>query len=232
VRPQGGGAAGAVRGGHEGGSGRPRAAAPRPRRSDPPRGASSPPTEAPCPARPRPRPRPVPAPAPAPAPRFNPPPSTPPPQVVDKDADAVLDEIEAAILNVCGGGGGGWPEPWWLQGVVWGEEAARVAQGLRRGRAPRRQGGARARAPHPACRRAGPAAPPQVATTILRGEGFAYDVPSRAKTNQMYIKVPGGWGVGGGGWGVGGGGWGVGGGGWGGGGGGAGCGGVGVGGGV
>lgn len=46
-------------------------------------------------------------------------------QVVDKDANAVLDEIEAAIL--------------------------------------------------------------QVAVTILQGNGFGYDVPSRAKGNQLYV---------------------------------------------
>ena len=55
------------------------------------------------------------------------PPTPPPPlgQVVDKDADAVLDEIEASIF--------------------------------------------------------------QVAITILEGEGFAFDVPSRAKGNQAYV---------------------------------------------
>lgn len=46
-------------------------------------------------------------------------------QVVDKDSDAVLDEIEAAIY--------------------------------------------------------------QVASSILAGSGFAYDIPSRAKGNQLYV---------------------------------------------
>ena len=108
-------------------------------------------------------------------------------QVVDKDADAVLDEIEAAIYEVhqrpqppppgapaCQHAGYACTHPHTpprsivKQPATLLKSAPQAATDLPR---PNRAPGT------------------QVAVSILAGDGFAYDVPSRAKNNQVYVQV-------------------------------------------